>query len=68
MGYVLLAGLPRLASVGEKASQRVEAPVCVCVCVYPGGPYQLRREEERGWGKDCVCVCDREGGSEWDVK
>jgi hypothetical protein len=49
--YVLLAGLPCLASVGEAPSltETWRVCVCVCVCVSQGGP---TCPEEKGRGKD----------------
>ena len=62
VGYVLLVGLPCLASVGL-ASQRLDMPQLVGYTrLHP--PAQRRREGERG--KSIVRGGDWEGVSEWD--
>jgi hypothetical protein len=60
MEYVLLAGLPCLASVGEDVLSLTKM-WCARVGGYPGGPHPLRGEG-RGWGKNCG------RGREQDVK
>ena len=50
MGYVLLAGLSCLASVGEEAPSFTDLIVSG-LGGYLGGPYPLRGEREGGMGK-----------------
>ena len=50
VGYILLAGLPRLVSVEEEVPNLAET-LCVWVRGYPGGPHLLRGEGERIVGR-----------------
>jgi hypothetical protein len=52
LAYVLLAGLPCLASVGEKALS-LRDTWCVRLGEFPGGIHPLREEGEGPWGKGC---------------
>ena len=63
VGYILLAGLPCLASVGQETPSLTETSSTI-VGGYPRGP--THSEEKRGiWGVGC----GREfrGDSEWDA-
>jgi hypothetical protein len=66
MEYLLLAGLPNRASVGDH-SPCLKDTLCVRVGGYAGGPHKFRGEREDGWGKFHDRVGDYEGGSEQDV-
>ena len=64
MGYVLLAGLSCLASVGEKVPTK---PHRELKYQCEGGPHMLRGEEEEE-ERRIVGRVDWEGDSEQDVK
>lgn len=53
MGYVILSGLPCLASIGEEVSSLADLK-CQGGGKYPGEPHPLQGEGEGSWGKDCV--------------
>jgi hypothetical protein len=66
LGYVLLAGLPCLASVGEEGPSLAHPDLMCQNGRDLKGHYLLRREEE-GVGVRIMGEGDREGGSERDV-
>ena len=59
MGYVLLARLPCLVSVGKEAPSLSDT-LSARVGAYPRVPHLVRGEEEEGWGR-IVGRCDQEG-------
>jgi hypothetical protein len=68
MGYVLLAGLPSLASVGEEAPSITETwSDGAGGGEYPGYPQPGQRRRGGRMGKDCRKVWPG-GGSEKNVK